>query len=215
MTAATKRTAPAPGTRNADPSSIDSTGPQRPMRQARRGTPASLPGRPPSSSSRPVVPLRLVPGRQGRRHRDPRRSASPPHRPVGLRQVEPPPNHQPDERPRSRARASRAKVLYHGAGPVREGRRPGRGPPAHRHGVPEGEPVPQVDLRQRRVRPRVTGFKGQHGRARRVQPPQRAALWDEVKDKLQAVRPRALRRPAAAAVHRARHRHVARRDPDG
>ena len=32
---------------------------------------------------------------------------------------------------------------------------------------------------------------------------QRAALWDEVKDKLGAQRPVALRRPAAAAVHRA------------
>ena len=34
----------------------------------------------------------------------------------------------------------------------------------------------------------------------------RAALWDEVKDKLQPVRHGALGRAAAAPVHRARHR---------
>ncbi len=28
-----------------------------------------------------------------------------------------------------------------------------RGPPPHRHGVPEAQPVPEVDLRQRRLRP--------------------------------------------------------------
>ena len=38
----------------------------------------------------------------------------------------------------------------------------------------------------------------------------KAALWDEVKDKLQAERARPLRRPAAAPVHRARHRGQAR-----
>jgi phosphate transport system ATP-binding protein len=44
-------------------------------------------------------------------------------------------------------------------GPVRPRRRPGRGPPAHRHGVPEAQPVPQVDLRQRRLRPKVIGMR--------------------------------------------------------
>ena len=42
-----------------------------------------------------------------------------------------------------------------------------------------------------------------------------AALWDEVKDKLHAQRPVALRRPAAAAVHRPGHRHRARGAADG
>ena len=37
-----------------------------------------------------------------------------------------------------------------------------------------------------------------------------ARLWDEVKDKLEAVGVRALRRPAAAALHRPHHRHAAR-----
>ena len=36
--------------------------------------------------------------------------------------------------------------------PVRAERRPGRGATTHRHGVPEAEPVPEVDLRQRRLR---------------------------------------------------------------
>ena len=38
----------------------------------------------------------------------------------------------------------------------------------------------------------------------------KAALWNEVKDKLQPERRRPLGRPAAAPVHRARHRHQAR-----
>src|SRR3954466_14270914 len=37
-------------------------------------------------------------------------------------------------------------------GSVRPRRRPLRGPPAHRHGLPEAESVPEVDLRQRRLR---------------------------------------------------------------
>ena len=42
-----------------------------------------------------------------------------------------------------------------------------------------------------------------------------AALWDEVKDRLDESGARALGRPAAAAVHRARDRRRARGDPDG
>ncbi len=49
--------------------------------------------------------------------------------------------------------------------------RPGRGPPADRHGLPEAEPVPQVDLRQRRLRAADQRLQGQHGRARRAEPP--------------------------------------------
>ena len=40
---------------------------------------------------------------------------------------------------------------------------------------------------------------------------QRAGLWDEVKDRLSQPGHRALRRPAAAAVHRAHHRRATRR----
>ena len=38
--------------------------------------------------------------------------------------------------------------------PVRAQGRPGRGPAPHRDGVPEAEPLPEVDLRQHRVRAR-------------------------------------------------------------
>ena len=43
----------------------------------------------------------------------------------------------------------------------------------------------------------------------------RAALWDEVKDKLKDSALRAVGWPAAAPVHRAVHRRAARRDPHG
>ena len=70
--------------------------------------------------------------------------------------------------------------------PLRPGGEPGGGAPPDRHGVPEAEPVPEVDLRQRRLRPE--GRRGRRGtwtsiveRALRG-----AALWDEVKDRLKA-----------------------------
>jgi phosphate transport system ATP-binding protein len=47
----------------------------------------------------------------------------------------------------------------------------------------------------------------------RVEGAARAALWNEVKDKLNAKRPQPVRRPAAAAVHRAHRRGAARGDP--
>ncbi len=56
-------------------------------------------------------------------------------------------------------------VLYHGHRPVRPQGRAGGGPPAHRHGLPEAEPVPQVDLRQHRLRSPGRRLQGQHGRA--------------------------------------------------
>ena len=53
-----------------------------------------------------------------------------------------------------------AKVSGNGAvprgGPLRTRRRRGRDPPPHRHGLPEAEPVPEVDLRQHRVRARAS-----------------------------------------------------------
>ena len=65
----------------------------------------------------------------------------------------------------------------------RQRRRPRRGPPAHRHGLPEAEPVPQVDPREHHL-----GREGQRDHWRHRRPGRRglrrAALWDEVKDKL-------------------------------
>ena len=43
------------------------------------------------------------------------------------------------------------EMLYHGLDLYGAGRRPGRGAPLDRHGLPEAEPVPEVDLRQRRL----------------------------------------------------------------
>ena len=45
------------------------------------------------------------------------------------------------------------QVTYHGKNIYDQGRRPDRRAHPHRHGVPEAEPVPQVDLRQHRLRP--------------------------------------------------------------
>jgi phosphate transport system ATP-binding protein len=64
--------------------------------------------------------------------------------------------------------------------------RRGRAARPRRHGVPEAEPVPEVDLRERRLRaahPRLA----EQGRARRDRREERcrsAALWNEVKDRL-------------------------------
>ena len=93
--------------------------------------------------------------------------------------------------------------------PVRPGGRCGRGPAADRHGLPEAQPVPQVDLRQRRLRADGQRLQGQHGRARRAQPPTRRASGTTSRTSSSS-RARPLRRAAAAAVHRARDRDRAR-----
>ena len=89
---------------------------------------------------------------------------------------------EPDERPDPR-RGGEGKVLYHGEDLYARGRRPGRGAQAHRDGLPEAQPVPEVDLRQHRLRPAGPRDGGRHGRDRRARAA-RAALWDEVKDRL-------------------------------
>ena len=80
---------------------------------------------------------------QERDHRD--------HRPVRLRQEHVHPLPEPDERPRPGRQGRRADPLPRRR-PLRRRRRPGRGAAADRHGLPEAEPVPEVDLRQRRLR---------------------------------------------------------------
>ncbi len=56
---------------------------------------------------------------------------------------------QPDERP-DPGRPRRGPDHVPRRGHLRLVRRPGGGPPADRDGLPEAEPVPEVDLRQRR-----------------------------------------------------------------
>ena len=62
--------------------------------------------------------------------------------------------------------------------------------------------------------PRINGFTGKMDELVE-QSLRRAALWDEVKDKLKESGHGALRRSAAAAVHRPDDRHRARGDPHG
>ena len=139
------------------------------------------------------------------------------HRPVRLRQVDPAAHPEPDARGRAR-RPGRRQGAARRRGPVRRGRRPGRGPPYGRHGLPAAEPVPHhVDLRQRRGRPAAQRHQ-EEGRARRRRSSGRCAranLWNEVKDRLEEARRRALRRAAAAAVHRPRDRRRAAGAADG
>ena len=62
--------------------------------------------------------------------------------------------------------------------------------------------------------PRIHGSAKLEGGARRDRADaacEKAGLWNEVKDRLQRAGHRALRRPAAAALHRARHRRATRR----
>jgi phosphate transport system ATP-binding protein len=63
----------------------------------------------------------------------------------------------------------------------------GRTAPPGGHGVPEAQPVPEVDLRERGLRPAPAGRQGQAqgaGRGGRAGAASGAALWDEVKDRL-------------------------------
>ena len=124
------------------------------------------------------------------------------HRPVGLRQEHAAAQPQPHERPRARRLRHGSRALPRRR-PVLAGHRPGRGAPPHRHGLPAPEPVPEVDLRQRRVRPARARHEGQHGGPRRGRPAPRRALG-RVEGHPQAQRARPLGRAAAAPLHRAR-----------
>ena len=76
------------------------------------------------------------------------------------------------------------EILLDGEDVLEHGRH--RPAPPRRHGVPAAQSVPQVDLRQHRLRPaRQRHWPGKRPLARRRgAEPARAALWDEVKDKL-------------------------------
>ena len=111
-------------------------------------------------------PRRHAPGSRARDHRD--------HRPVGQRQVDPPPLHRPDARGRSPGPGSTGRIRYRGVDIYRSRRRPGRGPARDRDGLPAAQSVPDdVDLRQRRragpVQRRGQG-QGRADGARRAMP---------------------------------------------
>ena len=93
---------------------------------------------------------------------------------------------------------------------LRQRRRPGRGAPADRHGLPATQPVPQVDLRQHRLGAADPRAEGEPRRARREGAARGRALG-RGQGPPEGLRARALRRPAAAPVHRPRDRDRARR----
>ena len=108
-------------------------------------------------------------------------------------------------------------VTVGGHGPARrrghQRARDGPGRPAHarRAGVPAAEPVPDVDLRERRLRAAHAG----HPQARRTRRPRRGVAdarraVGRGQEAAQEARVRALRRSAAASVHRARARDAPR-----
>ena len=135
------------------------------------------------------------------------------HRAVRLRQVHAPPVHQPDERPHP-VRARRGRDPLPRREPVRGLRRPGGSPAADRDGLPEGQPVPQVDLRQHRLRPPHHRDEGRHGPAGRVVPAPGGPL-ERGAGQARRLGARPVRRSAAAAVHRPGHRDRAGHDPHG
>ena len=139
-------------------------------------------------------------------------------RPVRLRQVDLPALPQPHERrdrglPRSTGEIRLdGEDIYDRSDRRRAAARQGR------HGLPEAEPVPQVDLRERRLRPahpRPRREQDRAGRDRSRRACSGAGLLEEVKDRLDAPGQQPLRRPAAAPVHRARDRGQPRGHSDG
>jgi phosphate transport system ATP-binding protein len=94
--------------------------------------------------------------------------------------------------------------------------RPGAAARQGRHGVPEAQPVPEVDLRQRRLRPahpRLAKNKAELTRSSRNPAPRRALGRGQ--GPARRARHRPVGRPAAAPVHRPRRRHRARSAADG
>ena len=136
------------------------------------------------------------------------------HRPVRLRQEHGAAMLQPDERP-DHGRTDRGSDPVPRRRPLRRRRRPGRGAAPDRHGLPEAEPVPEE--RSTTTSPSVRASpasRGRHGRAGRALAAPRRPVG-RGQGQAQAARHGALRRPAAAALHRAGDRRRAGGDPDG
>ena len=151
-----------------------------------------------------------------------RRPADPPgrgaraDRPLGLRQDDAAALAQPPHRADAERGARRAHLAR------RRRRRRARGDraaPARVDGLPAAEPVPDVHLRQRRLRAARAARAGARARRRSrrrwSEALRRAGLWDEVAGRPRPPRAAPLRRPAAAALHRARARRAARGAADG
>ena len=137
----------------------------RPHR-ARRLARGRLPGR------EARLPLREVQGARGRHDGHPPQRDHRPDRPLGLRQVDLPALPQPDERPHPRHQGRRHAPLPR-PGPLLVRRRRGGRAPAYRHGLPEAQPVPQVDQGQHRLRPQGQRHEGQRRQDRGGAAPRR------------------------------------------
>ena len=170
------------------------------------------------------------PPHRPRRHRALRRQAGPArhfdrhprsrrhllHRTLGLRQVDLPALHQPHER-HHRRRQGRRHDQARRRGHLRSHARRGRTARPHRHGVPEAQSLPQVDLRKRRLWPQdpwPRPHQDRPRRNRRLLAPQGRPLR-RGQGSPQRARHRPLRWPAAAPLHCPRHRRRPRSHPDG
>ena len=138
------------GTRRATAEPSSTTRSRRPSSRP-RGCRCATAASPPCSTSRCASPSKQITAFIG---------------PVGLRQVDDPALLRPHERPDPGGEGRRHGALPR-ARPLRPGHRRGAGAQAHRDGLPEAQPVPEVDLRQHRLRPQGPGYEGRHGRDRR------------------------------------------------
>ena len=137
-------------------------------------------------------------------------------RPVRLRQVDLPALPQPHER-HDRHRRVDGQITLDGQDIYDRDIDVGAAARPRRHGVPEAQSVPEVDLRERRLRsahPRPRQLEGGAGRDRRHEPAARRPV-ERGQGPPAGAGHRPVRRPAAAPVHRPRHRGQPRSDPDG
>ena len=154
--------------------------------------------------------LRQVPGAEERRARyrgTPRHGV---HRALGLRQVDAAAHVEPDVFAVPGPAGDRRNHLQRPEHP-RFRRRPQHAAGQGRDGVPEADAVPDVDPRQYRLRrqPVRGSFAARHGRARGMGADQGGDVG-RGEGQAEAERDGAVRRAAAAVVHRARGRGQAR-----
>ena len=138
------------------------------------------------------------------------------HRPVGLWEVDGAALAEPDARGDPR-RAGRGLGAARRRGHLRRRGRPRRRAPHHRHGVPATQPVSHhVDQGQRHRRAAAAGrARRQDARRGRRAVAQGRQPLERGQGPPRQARRRALRRSAAATVHRARDRGATRRAADG
>ena len=157
--------------------------------------------------------LRRQAGGQGRLDGHPPERDHRPDRPLGLRQEHADPLPQPDERPDPERHGRRAASST--TARTSTGRRSTRSRSASGSAWSSRSRT-RSRSRSTTTSPSAPGCSASTDIDERVERAlRRAALWDEVKDRLDEQRLRDVGRPAAAALHRPLHRGRPRRDPDG